>query len=73
MRLLGSIIRYELEAGGLALKADALNRPDVAPIPEGDTAPFSVAPDPAKDRPAVGEWRKGWRARKDSNPQPPDP
>jgi putative spermidine/putrescine transport system ATP-binding protein len=44
VRLLGSIIRYELEAGGLALKADALNRPDIVPIPEGDATTLSVAP-----------------------------
>jgi putative spermidine/putrescine transport system ATP-binding protein len=44
VRLLGSIIRYELEAGGLALKADALNRPDVTPIPEGNATMLSVAP-----------------------------
>ena len=44
VRLLGSIVRYELEAGGFALKADALNRPDVPPFPEGTTTTLSVAP-----------------------------
>ncbi len=44
VRLLGSIVRYELEAAGLLLKADALNRPDVVPIVEGTTTTLSVAP-----------------------------
>jgi putative spermidine/putrescine transport system ATP-binding protein len=44
VRLLGSIVRYELEAAGLALKADSLNRPDVTPLAEGDATTLSVAP-----------------------------
>ena len=44
VRLLGSIIRYELDSGGLALKADALNRPDLTPIAEGAAVTLSVAP-----------------------------
>jgi putative spermidine/putrescine transport system ATP-binding protein len=44
VRLLGSIVRYELEAAGLALKADALNRPDVTPLAEGAATTLSVAP-----------------------------
>lgn len=35
VRLMGSIIRYELDASGLPLKVDALNRPDAAPFAEG--------------------------------------
>jgi putative spermidine/putrescine transport system ATP-binding protein len=45
VRLLGSIVRYELEAAGLALKADALNRPDVVPLAEGTTTTLAVAPE----------------------------
>jgi putative spermidine/putrescine transport system ATP-binding protein len=44
VRLLGSIVRYELDAAGLALKADALNRPDVMPMPEGHAITLTVAP-----------------------------
>ena len=32
VRLLGSILRYELEAEGMSLKLDALNRPDAVPL-----------------------------------------
>jgi putative spermidine/putrescine transport system ATP-binding protein len=43
VRLLGSIVRYEIEAAGLALKADALNRPDIVPLAEGAATTLSVA------------------------------
>jgi putative spermidine/putrescine transport system ATP-binding protein len=42
VRLLGSILRYELEADGLNLKLDALNRPDAVPLPEGMTVTIGV-------------------------------
>jgi putative spermidine/putrescine transport system ATP-binding protein len=43
VRLLGSILRYELEADGLSLKLDALNRPDAVPLPEGAMVAVGVA------------------------------
>jgi putative spermidine/putrescine transport system ATP-binding protein len=43
VRLLGSILRYELEVEGLSLKLDALNRPDAVPLPEGMIVNIGVA------------------------------
>jgi len=43
VRLLGSIIRYELDAAGIGLKADALNRPDIIPFREGLSVGVAIA------------------------------
>lgn len=43
VRLLGSIVRYELEVNGFMLKADALNRPDITPMAEGMSVAVSVS------------------------------
>ena len=46
VRLMGSIVRYEVDCRGVTLKVDALNRPDGIPASEGDlievTAPEAV-------------------------------
>ncbi len=43
VRLLGSIVRYELDVAGFTLKADALNRPDIVPLAEGLTVAVGVS------------------------------
>lgn len=42
VRLMGSIVRYEVDCQGVRLKVDELNRPDRAPLPENDTVIVSA-------------------------------